>query len=85
MVKKHLIKASEVSQYHFCPISWILQRQGYTPEEEKTRSGKEKHILLGKEIDIIQRETNIVMHLRIMGVFLLLFSIALIIMGLIWV
>lgn len=43
-----VISASEIGQYHFCPMSWYLQRCGYKPRSDFLSAGKDKHVELGK-------------------------------------
>ena len=51
--EKIVISASEIGQYHYCSMSWILQRSGYKPISKKLNIGREKHLKLGDTIDNI--------------------------------
>ena len=48
------ISASEIGQYHYCSMSWYLQKCGYEPKSEMLNVGKQKHVELGQTIDNIQ-------------------------------
>ena len=50
-----VIAASEIGQYHFCPVSWYLQKLGFKPDSQLLEVGSKKHIQHGKVID----ETNL--------------------------
>ncbi len=53
--KDEVISASEIGQYHFCPMSWYLQRCGYQPKSKSLEIGKEKHVELGKVMYYTQK------------------------------
>ena len=46
-----IIRASEIGQYHYCPVSWYLQKCGYKPKSQYLEIGKKKHEELGIRID----------------------------------
>ncbi len=49
--KNQIINASEISQYHYCSISWYLQKMGYKPKSEEINIGRIKHEKLGYIMD----------------------------------
>jgi len=72
-----VISASEIGQYHFCPMSWYLQRCGYEPESKSLKIGKDKHVELGKVMYYTQRITKKSKILAIVGYLLLIVTVAL--------
>ena len=53
--KESMISASEIAQYHYCSVSWYLQRHGFRPNSETLNIGKKEHVKLGEVIDDILR------------------------------
>ena len=48
--KSNIIKASEISQYKYCSISWKLIREGYIPKSPNLKKGINTHFSHGKII-----------------------------------
>jgi hypothetical protein len=46
--RKPMIYASEIGQYHFCPIAWYLQRCGYKSSSSYIHQGEKKHNKYGE-------------------------------------
>lgn len=46
-----IIRASEIGQYHYCSVSWYLQKCGYKPKSLNLEIGKKKHEEFGITID----------------------------------
>ena len=51
---KEIIRASEIGQYHYCSISWYLQKCGYQPKSQMLDIGRKKHKEIGKIINYTQ-------------------------------
>ena len=49
-----VISASEIGQYHYCPVAWYLQKCGYEPISPLLEIGKKKHVKHGDIIDRLQ-------------------------------
>ena len=45
--KLDVLSASEIGQYHYCPVAWYLQRCGYEPNSPHLKKGLEKHEMQG--------------------------------------
>jgi len=50
-----IISASEIGQYHYCSMSWFLQKCGYEPKSPALEHGIKKHVELGELIDYTKR------------------------------
>jgi hypothetical protein len=72
--KNDVLSASEIGQYNYCSIAWLLQRSGYEPESPFLETGKQIHVALGDTIDAL--ETKIRMAQRIAIFASLLFCVA---------
>jgi hypothetical protein len=48
--RKPVIYASEIGQYHFCPVSWYLKRCGFTSNSPNLSQGRHKHTKYGRII-----------------------------------
>jgi len=70
-----VISASEIGQYHFCSISWFLQRCGYTPQSPSLNIGLKKHKRIGNIIDNIQVREKKSRLISIIGYCLLFLAI----------
>ena len=71
------ISASEIGQYHFCPMAWYLQRCGYEPKSQSLELGKEKHIQHGKVMYYAQKNVRKSKILAYSGYLLLLTALIL--------
>lgn len=69
-----IIKASEIGQYHYCSISWYLQKCGYKPKSLMLDIGIKRHMELGKTIDNTQLKIKKYKLLAITGYILLIFG-----------
>ena len=71
-----IIRASEIGQYHYCSISWYLQKCGFKPRSSSLEVGRKKHIELGKIMD----KTNVYIKwsrtLAFVGYFLLILGLS---------
>ena len=72
--KRGYIRSSEISQYNFCSLAWYWSKVGIKIESEKGNKGIEKHIELGKSIDLYKKTHKMSI------VFLIIFIISLILM-----
>ena len=70
-----VISASEIGQYHFCPMSWYLQRCGYKPKSESLSVGKDKHVELGRIMYYTEKNIKKSKILASAGYFLLAIAI----------
>lgn len=73
--KDNVISASEIGQYHFCPMAWYLQRCGYKPKSESLDIGKKKHEELGRVMYYAQKNVKKSKILSYIGYFLLVVAI----------
>lgn len=69
------ISASEIGQYHYCSVSWFLQKCGYTPKSPMLEVGAKKHIQLGETIDYVQINTKKSKVFAIVGYLLFTFAV----------
>ena len=49
-MSKHIISASEMERYGYCPLSWHLDLKGIDAEGEEVTSGVEKHKEIGTSL-----------------------------------
>ena len=70
-----IIRASEIGQYHYCPVSWYLQKCGYEPKSPYLETGKKKHKELGFTIDYVNVKNNRSRKYAILGYLCLLVGI----------
>ena len=49
-MSKHIISASEMERYGYCPLSWHLDLKGIDAEGEEVTSGVEKHREIGTSL-----------------------------------
>ncbi len=76
-----VISASEIGQYTYCSISWYLHRCGYESRTPMIEAGKKTHVDLGNTIENIQYEIERSKRFAVIGYLLLIFSIIIIIYG----
>ncbi len=62
-----IIRASEIGQYHYCPVAWYLQKCGYKPNSPNLEVGKKKHEELGNTIDHVNANIRRYRGLAILG------------------
>lgn len=67
--------ASEIGQFHFCSLSWYLQRLGYKPDSQHLSIGLKKHALLGKTLNRLEKKNRFVSAIRKLAVGLILIAI----------
>ena len=72
---KPFIYASEIGQYHYCPVSWYLQKCGYKPNSPYLKRGESKHHSLGRIIISVEKQNRRSKILSYFGIFCLLFSL----------
>lgn len=72
--KRDYIKSSELGQYTFCSLAWYWNKIGIELESREANKGIEKHVELGKTIDLYKKT-----H-KISRIFLIIFVISLILM-----
>lgn len=77
--KDYVISASEIAQYHFCPMAWYLQRCGFEPASECLTFGKDKHVELGRVIHSTEKIIKGSRILAIIGYLLLVAAVLLLI------
>jgi len=71
---KKVINASEIGQYLFCNISWMLQKQGFKPDSIYIKKGEDKHIEHGIIIDNTIKTRFRSKIIGIIGILFILFS-----------
>lgn len=72
---KLILKASEISQYIYCPVAWQLQRQGYKGESLALDRGIEEHFDLGERIDTVTGKEKKSQVMLFIGLSLIVISI----------
>ncbi len=77
--QRMVIRASEIAQYLFCPMSWYLSRKGYTPDEQVFAKGVQVHHRHAQVISHLERGQQWAKRLLLLGSFLLLIGALLII------
>lgn len=70
-----IIRASEIGQYHYCPVSWYLQKCGYQPISHNLEKGKKKHEELGITIDKINVSIRKYRTLELLGYLFLIVGV----------
>lgn len=75
--KKQMISASEIGQFHFCPISWYLQKQGFAPASSLLKKGRKTHQHLGSILIKTEKTKKRIVLLRLFGFVLLFIAIML--------
>jgi hypothetical protein len=73
--KKPIISASEIGQFHYCSISWYLQRCGYKPKSESIERGYEQHKKLGVTLDHVNKSLKKSKIIALLGFILLFLSL----------
>ena len=70
-----ILSASEIGQYHYCSISWLLQKCGYKPKSPALKTGLKKHVELGIIIDDTKTKSKRAKYLAYVGYFLLIATV----------
>ena len=65
-IKRDIIRASEISQYVYCPIAWYLERCGSAPESPSLERGTDEHTKAGKRLSQIQNQERSLRIVRIL-------------------
>lgn len=78
MGSKKIIRASEIGQYHYCSISWYLQRCGYKPKSKNLEFGQEQHKQVGDTLDYINKGLIKSKIIALLGYIILLISLLII-------
>lgn len=77
--KKQRISASEIGQFHFCPISWYLQKQGFAPASSLLKRGKKTHEHLGSILVKTEKTKKRIVLLRLLGLVFLFMAIVILV------
>lgn len=72
---KPIIYASEIGQYHYCPLAWYLQKCGYKPNSPYLKRGESKHRSLGRILIKVEKQNRQSKILSYLGLCCLLFSL----------
>jgi len=86
-MSKHIISASEMERYGYCPLSWHLDLKGIDAEGDEVISGVEKHKEIGTSLTNLlveeqkSRETSSTL-LTVVGMIMAVVTVALIILWL---
>lgn len=78
-----VLTASEIGQYHYCPVAWYLKRCGFEPESPALKEGINHHKEVGENIAHLpaqQHRSNIIQKIAIL---LILISILILLLGVI--
>jgi len=84
-MSKHIISASEMERYGYCPLSWHLDLKGIDAEGEEVNTGVEKHKEIGTSLkDLLveeqkSRDTSSTL-LTVVGMIMAVVTVALIIL-----
>lgn len=78
--KKRRISASEIGQFHFCPISWYLQKQGFVPASSLLKRGKKTHQYLGSILLKTEKTKKRIILLRLLGLVFLFIAIIILVL-----
>ena len=78
-----IISASEIGQYHYCPIAWYLQKCGYEPKSPILDIGAKKHVELGRIMNHTQTNIRRSRSFAIAGYLLLILGILILLFGVI--
>ena len=70
-----VIRASEIGQFYYCPVSWYLQKCGYSPKSQMLEIGIKKHEDLGKIIEFTQKRNKKSKLLALTGYLILFFGL----------
>ncbi len=73
--KRKILSVSEIGQYHYCSISWYLQKCGYKPKSQNLEIGLDHHKKLGNTIIQIQKNLIKSRIISLVGYILLLIGI----------
>ena len=76
-----IITASELGQYTYCSCSWLLQRQGYTPDPYLLQKGTQAHQHLGKQVYFYQKKKRKSKYYLTISILLSLLALALLFAG----
>lgn len=72
---KEVISASEIGQYHFCSMSWYLQKMGYKPDSPSLKVGVVKHNKHARVLSRSKRVNWLSRVVAIAGYLILFFSV----------
>lgn len=72
---KEVISASEIGQYHFCSMSWYLQKMGYKPVSTSLKTGIVKHNKHAKILSRSKRVNQLSIAAAITGYLILFLSL----------
>ncbi len=72
--KSNVINASEIGQFHYCSISWYLQKLGYKPDSKVFIKGNMKHEKLGEAIDKSKDKKSLANIVLLIGILFLILS-----------
>ena len=72
--KREYIRSSEIGRFTFCSLAWYWSKIGIELKSKEANIGTEKHIELGKNIDLYKKT-----H-KTSRIFLVIFVISLILM-----
>ena len=84
-MSKHIISASEMERYGYCPLSWHLDLKGIDAEGEEVNTGVEKHKEIGASLKNLlveeqkSRDTSSTL-LTVVGMIMAVVTVALIIL-----
>ena len=73
--ENEVISASEIGRYHYCSMSWFLQKCGYEPKSPMLDIGTKKHIQLGETIDYTRINAKKSKVFAIIGYLLFTFAV----------
>ena len=72
--KRRVINVSEIGQYHYCSISWYLQKCGYKPKSKSLEIGLNHHKKLGNTINQVNKNLIKSRIISLVGYILLFFG-----------
>ena len=78
--KKPILYASEIGLYHYCPVSWYLQKCRYISNSPYQKMGTEKHNKYGSTLKMKENQRSLSRILITSGILGLLLSVVLLIL-----
>jgi CRISPR-associated exonuclease Cas4 len=73
--RKQIIRASEISQFVYCPVAWQLQKRGHKIESPLLDRGLDEHFDMGQRIDTVTAEAKKSRMMLVAGIVLIVISI----------
>jgi len=76
-----VLTASEIGQYHYCPVAWYLRRCGFEPESPALQEGIKYHKDVGESLESLPSQQHTSNTLKKIAILLILISILTLVLG----